>query len=360
MAEPDRPPRSHLAAIDGLAAAAYRFDPYEALRRIECAYAERPRLGRSLRPAEDAVRLRQNPSLRFAPAALEQYEPPEGPTPAVLKQVFFGLFGPNGPLPLHLTDYAYDRLRNERDPTFARFADLFHHRFLSLLYRAWATSRPAVAADRPDEDFFGATIDSLFGIGLDSLRRADAWPDASKRYFAGRLSCAARSPEGLQAMLADYFALPVRIEEYAGEWLPLDSDVRLRLGAQAGLGRAPLAGGSLGVDTLVGAVCWSREHRFRIVVGPLRREQFESLLPDGGRLDSMAAIVRNFIGDELAWELRLVVRRDHVPATVVGRAGRLGWNSWLAPTGREPGRVELRPRPTPPHLGAAGAVHDSL
>ena len=75
MAEPDRPPRGHLAAVDGLASAAYRFDPYEALRRLECAYADRPRLGRSLRPAEDAVRLRQNPSLRFAPAALEQSQP---------------------------------------------------------------------------------------------------------------------------------------------------------------------------------------------------------------------------------------------------------------------------------------------
>lgn len=360
MAEPDRPPRGHLGAVDGLASAAYRFDPYEALRRLECAYADRPRLGRSLRPAEDAVRLRQTPSLRFAPAALEEYTPPEGPSPAVLQQVFFGLFGPNGPLPLHMTDYAYDRLRNERDPTFARFADLFHHRFLSLLFRAWASSRPAVAADRPGEDFFGTAIDSLFGIGLDSLRGVDAWPDAAKRYFVGRLACSARSPEGLQAMIADYFSLPVRIEEYAGEWVALDADVRLKLGAQGGLGRAPLAGGALGVDTLVGAVCWSREHRFRIVVGPLRHEQFESLLPNGGRMDAMAAIVRNFTGDEIAWELRLVVRRDHVPATVIGRSGLLGWNSWMAPTGREPGRVELRPRPPSPHLNTAAAVHETL
>jgi type VI secretion system protein ImpH len=344
MAEPQRPAPVHLGAIDGLATAAYRFDPYEALRRIECAFADRPRLGRSTRPAEDAVRVRQNPSLRFAPAALEEYIPGEGTSPAYLMQVFFGLFGPNGPLPLHLTDFAYDRLRSQRDPTFARFADLFHHRFASLLYRAWASSRPTVGGDRPGDDQFARYIDSLIGIGFDSLRDRDAWPDGAKRHFAGRMLDSSRNPEGLQALLADYFGLPIWIEEYAGEWLAIGEDVQMRLGGAGGLGVSAAGGGTLGVDTVVGAVCWSREHRFRIVVGPLKGDEFESLLPEHGRLETMDAIVRNFTADELAWELRLVVRRDHVPATTLGVGGRLGWNTWLSPSGREPGRVDLRAR----------------
>jgi type VI secretion system protein ImpH len=39
------------------------FELFEALRRIECAYPERPRLGESTRPSDDAVRLGASPSL---------------------------------------------------------------------------------------------------------------------------------------------------------------------------------------------------------------------------------------------------------------------------------------------------------
>ena len=54
---------------------------------------------------------------------------------------FFGLFGANGPLPLHLTEYAYGRQLQAGDPSFARFADIIHHRFLGLFHRAWAQAQ---------------------------------------------------------------------------------------------------------------------------------------------------------------------------------------------------------------------------
>ena len=62
----------------------------------------------------------------------------------------FGLLGPNGPLPLHLTEYARERLRHAGDPTLSRFLDIFHHRFLALFYRAWAQAQPHVNRDRPE------------------------------------------------------------------------------------------------------------------------------------------------------------------------------------------------------------------
>ena len=49
-------------------------------------------------------------------------------------------------------------MRNAGDPTFAVFADLFHHRMLSFFYRAWAQAQPTVSFDRPEADRFGAYV----------------------------------------------------------------------------------------------------------------------------------------------------------------------------------------------------------
>ena len=77
--------------------------------------------------------------------------------PPRLQVRLFGLFGPNGPLPLHITEYARERLRHAGDPTLSRFLDVFHHRFLALFYRAWAQAQPHVNRDRPKEDRFTTT-----------------------------------------------------------------------------------------------------------------------------------------------------------------------------------------------------------
>ena len=105
---------------------------------------------------------------------------------------------PMAPLPLHLTEYARDRRRNHRDPTFQRFADIFHHRALSLFYRAWANSRPTVSFDRPERRTGSRCMrGALIGLGMDSLRNRDAMPDLTKLHFAGHLACQTRHAEGL-------------------------------------------------------------------------------------------------------------------------------------------------------------------
>src|SRR5690606_19296656 len=114
------------------------FDFFQAMRRIECLHPEKPRLGAGLRPMDEPVRLAQEPSMAFAPASLSSFLLPAGGRPARMEVRFFGLLGPNGPLPLHLTEYARMRLLNAGDATFARFLDMLNHRFLMLFYRAWA------------------------------------------------------------------------------------------------------------------------------------------------------------------------------------------------------------------------------
>lgn len=322
MAGNDRTPAADLMIDEELGREPYAFDFFHALRRLECAHAEQPRLGASPRPVDDPFRLTQEPSLAFAPAAIAGYERGgDGGRPR-LSVAFFGLFGPNGPLPLHLTEYARQRWRNHGDQTFMRFADIFHHRMLSLFYRAWASAQPTVQLDRPEADRFALYVGALIGLGQPALRRRDAWPDEAKFHFAGRLGCQARNADGLRAIVSSYFNVPAEIVPFAGEWIDLPAETYVRLGRGPGSRR-------LGIDTTVGSRTWECRHKFRIRLGPLEFGRYVGFLSDSPRLPRLAALVRNYVGDELAWELSLVLRRDEVPPTVLGRSGRLGLTSWI-------------------------------
>ena len=134
------------------------------------------------------------------------------------------MLGPNGALPLHLTEYARDRLRNADDPTMSRFLDVFHHRMILFMFRAWAAGQPTVDGDRGDAAaHFGAYVGALEGLGLAALRDRDDFPDAAKLFYAGRLAAQGRNAEGLAAVVGDFFGVPTRVEPFVREWLDLPS-----------------------------------------------------------------------------------------------------------------------------------------
>ena len=322
MASATGPTPDGLALTDALAREPYAFDFFQALRRLENLHRDKPRIGASLRPADDPVRLGQEPSMAFAPATLSGFHRQAGGRPPRLLSQFLGLLGPNGPLPLHLTEYARDRLRNADDPTFARFLDLFNHRMLALFYRAWAQTQPTVGFDRPAADPFAAYVGSLFGLGMPALRRRDAMPDLAKLHHAGHLACQTRHAPGLQAILADFFKLPVAIEEFVGHWLLLPRDYRWRLGESP-------ATGTLGLSATVGSRVWDCQCKFRIRLGPVSLADYQRLLPGGDSLVRLIAVVRNYVGDALLWDLNLVLKQEEVPAIRLGESGRLGWTTWL-------------------------------
>jgi type VI secretion system protein ImpH len=261
--------------------------------------------------------------MAFAPATLSAFDPGDGSRPPRLSEYFLGLFGPHGPLPVHLTEYARDRSRQHGDRTFARFADLFHHRILSLFYRAWADTQPTISFDRPETDRFNVYLGAQFGLGMPSLWNRDAAPDLAKFHYAGRLVCQTRNPEGLEAILADFFKLPMRVDPFVGHWLPLDEAGRCRLGETP-------ATGLLGMTAVIGERVWDCQHRFRIVMGPMNLEEFQRFLPGSDSLRRLVAWVRNYVGDELLWDVNLILKKEEVPPLQLGEGTRLGWTTWLS------------------------------
>lgn len=327
MADDERTAPGLVALQSLLSEAPYEHDFFQAVRRLECAYRDKPRLGTGQRPVDDPVRFGQEPSLAFAASSLSRFSPGENGNPSRLSVSFFGVLGPNGPLPLHLTDYARQRIYHHGDRAFSRFLDLFHHRLLSFFYRAWANARPAVQHDRADTDRFVTYVGSLFGQGQPALRDRDAWPDSAKLYYAGRLTGPTRNAEGLHAMIRDFFGVPVEIEQFVGEWVDIPESHTWRLGELPRRGARVM--GLLGPTAILGTRVWTRQHKFRIALGPLRREQFRQMLPGCQSLGRLVALVRNYLGDELKWDLRLIPAREAVPPLELGVTGQLGRTTWL-------------------------------
>jgi type VI secretion system protein ImpH len=320
MASPDR--QTTDPVIERLATQPFAFDFFRAVRLIESRHPDRPRIGCSASPSADPVRFAQLPSLAFAPSTIASFgatAPGRAPRLAVR---CFGLFGPNAPLPPHLTEYAIERQRHHGDHTLAAFLNVFHHRLISFFYRAWAANQMILDLDRPDEPRYATFIGSFFGIGMPEFQHRDAVPDAAKLYFAGRLACQARNAEGLEAILGDFFAVPAQVRTFQGRWLDLPPDSVCRLGDSVHTG-------SVGSTLVVGSKFYDRQLSFRVRLGPMTLADLRRLLPDGRSFPRLQCWVRHYCGDTFIWDVQLVLAAAEVPATCLGRAGQLGWTTWL-------------------------------
>ncbi|NDR59042.1 type VI secretion system baseplate subunit TssG [Aliiruegeria sabulilitoris] len=319
MASSDGPRPDHLNWFAGLQERPGDYHIYLAMRLLDAARGGKRGLGATHRPVEDKMRFGQEPSLSFPPTTLTKFRPGEGEDPSVLINRFFGFFGPSGPLPLHLTEFARDRLVNERDPTFVAFADMLTHRPATLLFRAWKTGQPAADFDRGPGGPVEVAVAALSRLHGSALRDRDAMPDLAKRHFAGHLAPGPRTPEALVSMLSLFFGTNAHIEEFIGSWLELEPEDTWQLGAPAGLGQA----------TAIGSRVWTRSAKFRLTLGPLSREAYERLLPGSESLRRLAAIVRNHVGDTLDWDVNLVLRAEDVPPAKLGADTQLGLTSWI-------------------------------
>jgi type VI secretion system protein ImpH len=291
------------------------FDFFALLRRVDALRREHPRTGESQRPRQDALRLAQAAELDFAPAALHKFEWRAGGAPR-LSVRFFGLLGPQGPMPLHFTEVVRDRLLHHADPTLAHFLDVFHHRLLSLFYRAWAQAQPVVHLDRAAEDRFRVWLAACSGAPL----QPGALPADAMAFQAGWLTSRSRHPEMLVKVVKQFFGVTARVEEHVGHWLALDRGEQTRLGfARNTLERATITRAALGRSANVGTRVWDRQYRFRLHLGPLSHEQYVTFLPGGEAFRRLLHWVRLLAGREMPWDLELALRNEERPLPRLGK-----------------------------------------
>lgn len=304
------------------------FSFFQAMRDIESVADGLPRLGHATSPAQEAVRIAQTPNLGFAPNAIDDaYRAPNGRMH--LNQRFFGMLGPSGALPLHMTELVRNRTRQAHDPTIQAFLDLFHHRMALLFYRAWSSSRPAIQRDRPWQDRYATYVGAFAGYGMKTARNRDRFADESKWFFTGRLASIRRNAEGLEAITQQLLQAPVRLKQFQLRRLAIDKADQSRLGQTSN---------SLGHSCVLGRSVADRQSCFELRIGPLPYAKFEQLLPGQIKRRALESAVLNYAGAGMTAKLRLVLQRDEVPKLQLGNQFQLGRNAWLhsKPLGRDP------------------------
>ncbi|MDP9112975.1 MAG: type VI secretion system baseplate subunit TssG [Acidobacteriota bacterium] len=317
------------------------FQFFQAVRLLERLYPNRAPVGRFVSPSKEVVRFSAHASFPFPASQIQNIDWADGTAAPSIMINFMGLTGPSGVLPLYYTELIVERLR-QKDRSMLTFFDIFNHRMVSLFYQGWEKYRFAIAYERGERDRFSHHLMDLIGIGTKRLENRLAVRDDSLLFYAGLLSMHTRSAAALERILADYFEIPVEVEQFVGAWQGLRESDLCRF--DRGLGVSEQLGGG----AIVGDEIWNQQAGVRVKLGPLGLTQYLDFLPTGTAYDAVRSLAKFISRGEIDFEIQLILKKEEVPACELGVedsvAPRLGWTSWAKtkPLGRDADDTILR------------------
>lgn len=278
--------------------------------------------GTAQRPSQECYRLGQTAQMAFSPREIASLDVNSD---RLTVQLFgLGVWGPQGAMPLHLSELAWSRTEQHNDQTLTDFIDIFHHRALSLFWRSWFISQDTASLDRKDDESFSFYIASLVGLDTAELGHS-LLPVHARLASSAHLIREARNPEGLTGALYYYFDIPVTLDEFTPQWIRFAPDETSQLGQPGGALQ-------LGDGAVLGETVQDCQHKFRLTLGPLTLAQYMRFSPWGEDLPVLCEWVRNFTGYEFAWDVQLILRADEMPEATLNGSHQLGYASWLTRT----------------------------
>lgn len=362
MAAPRR--RQSLSVIQQLQEAPYRFEFFQAVRTLERSvllrapnspdvadkvrFATEP-LASGAPPGRELLRFRAQSSLSFVAADVLGLTSRNLATQNQwsMEIGFGGLIGSQGVMPYYLTEVVHRELK-EKNAALKDFLDIFHHRNISLFYRAWhkyqlpANYESARLRNTRDLDAFSQALASVAGLGTSEMRYRLPVPDDALYGMAGHLGRQQCSAAALASMIRQYFGLQVSIEQFQGRWDELPQDVLTRLpGPDAPLG----VNNHLGVDTILGTHCFQAQNKFRVVIEPMAYDDHMTIAPGSEKLEALKSFVQLSAGIEMDFEISVSLFTGQVAPVQLAADNEseplLGWNTHMSRDQQYDERVEI-------------------
>jgi type VI secretion system protein ImpH len=311
-------------------------------RLLEAGMPERAGFGERDTPEHEPVRFRSRPRMGFPAgeiAGIEYGDPDDLPQPPTVRTTFMGLYGVDAAMPSHYLDDIAQR--EEGHEAVEAFLDQFHHRFVTLLYRAWKKYRYAESFRAGGADGHSRNLLCLAGFGWGDKPARAGLPDSRMLALLGLLIQRTRTSEGLAGVIAlSAQGVEVRVDEF---W-----PVAKRTGKPQPLSAkaADIKPRGLGGGYVLGKRLPYRSRAVRVTLRPQDAQQAQDLLP-GGRLHrDLTALARLYIGNKADVHLRMQMSSRFAPAPSVGAqriavAPRLGWTVVLPAQAERVITVEL-------------------
>jgi type VI secretion system protein ImpH len=322
-----------------------RYGFFQAVRLLEQCYPEATRLGTSGPASGEAVRLRPDTSFSHPRSAVTEIDRlKHDPDQRIhVTEAMIGLYGLRSPMPSVYGEEILIRGLGDEDPVRA-LLDIFHHRILSLLYRAWARPRAEALYHQDGRDPITWMLFCLMGVPHELMPAGLPFHPLRMARYSAYFTRRARPAEGLEAMVSDALGgQSVRLEPY------VQRSVAIPLGQQ---NRLAGACSTLGRDLHLGARIPDVGTTFRLRIGPLRYPDYLALAVAGDTRTSIGALVHLYVADGLNHELELGIRGDDKPECRLAHAGgvRLGVDTWLR--SKKP-RLSWERFPALPRIGHA-------
>ena len=300
---------------------------FQLVRLLHRLYPNRKGVGEhAVRVEDEVARFSSSASLAFPPGEIAALKAPAKDVPAGVTVNFMGLVGPQGVLPLEYTQLVADRVR-AGDKGLRDFLDIFHHRMVSLFYRAWEKTHFFAAYERGKPDRLSEHVADLVGIGISDVRRSLPVDSETLMFRAGLLAPQQRSAAALEQLITDHFDVEAEVIQFTGGWYSIDAQTQCAIGDERD------ESDQLGLGAVVGDAVFDPQAGARIRLGPLTRARYADFLPGGADRRALHDLVRFFAGDALDFQLQLVLKADDVPNCRLGADGEpplaLGWYTWL-------------------------------
>jgi len=344
---------------------AIHYDFFHAVGMMERLHPGAIRVGGSGPYPGDAIRFRHDSSLAFRSGDISKVlyvDRPRSRERTVdataqrfdVTTSFLGLTGGVTPLPLYMAEEIVQG--EDTDPVQRDFLDIFHHRFISFVYRIGVKHDLAREYTADATDAWSRRVLALAGFDVWGPHHPRFLPMWQLLRLAPLFANRSRGARTLEVALMDVCAealdgATVRVEQFAGEWSPLDAQQRMMLGTR---------NHALGVASVLGVQCYDKAARAVIVIGMLGRN-FQRFLADGDMFPKLVEIVALLSREPVEYELSLRIADRSRPPFRLGTKGgsRVGIDAWLSSDSGAQGATTLRvpvPHALPETFGKTASV----
>ena len=292
------------------------FSFYQAVRWLERLHPRSQPLGHEGSPEQESVRLRPSVSLSFPATDLEGIEPLTHGGKVQITTTFFGLYGVDTPLPYAYAEHMAQISPEHYGRRVRAFLDIFHHRLLSLLYRAWDKYRPDSTAEEGLDPLFGRALAFIgyskeLGLGGEDLPRMSEVRLKVMRH---------RSADGLSFLLRKRLGHDVEVEQLIPRTVPIPDDQRSRLGR---------SNCELGISLVAGRRIRDC-NKIRLKVEAEDFPMFSRLLPGKADFDALEEVMSTYLNDRMDHDVEVRLAKKKIPAWELGTRGlALGESIWL-------------------------------